>query len=111
MAEMCVAAVMAVADLTRRDVNFDLIKIEGKVGGTLEDTRLVRGIVLDKEMSHPQMVKRVEEARIAILTCVALHFRAMGAAPTLTRFLSQVPIRAAQAEDEAQAGHRHGREV
>jgi len=69
MAEMCVAAVMAVADLERRDVNFDLIKVEGKVGGTLEDTRLVRGIVLDKEMSHPQMEKRVEEARIAILTC------------------------------------------
>ena len=69
MAEMCVQAVLAVADLERRDVNFDLIKIEGKVGGTLEDTRLVHGIVLDKEMSHPQMVKRVEEARIAILTC------------------------------------------
>ena len=69
MAEMCVQAVLAVADLERRDVNLDLIKVEGKVGGTLEDTRLVRGIVLDKDMSHPQMAKEVKDARIAILTC------------------------------------------
>jgi T-complex protein 1 subunit epsilon len=69
MAEMCVSAVLAVADLERRDVNLDLIKVEGKVGGTLEDTRLVRGIVLDKDMSHPQMAKVVTDARIAILTC------------------------------------------
>jgi T-complex protein 1 subunit epsilon len=69
MAEMCVSAVLAVADLERRDVNLDLIKVEGKVGGTLEDTRLVRGIVLDKDMSHPQMSKHVTDARIAILTC------------------------------------------
>jgi T-complex protein 1 subunit epsilon len=69
MAEMCVAAVLAVADLERRDVNLDLIKVEGKVGGTLEETRLVRGIVLDKDMSHPQMTKEVKDAKIAILTC------------------------------------------
>lgn len=53
---MCVEAVLAVADLNRKDVNLDLIKVEGKVGGTLEETRLVRGIVLDKDMSHPQVV-------------------------------------------------------
>ena len=69
MAEMCVSAVLAVADLERRDVNLDLIKVEGKVGGMLEDTRLVRGIVLDKDMSHPQMAKEVLDAKIAILTC------------------------------------------
>ena len=37
MAEICVKAVMAVADLERKDVNLDLIKVEGKVGGKLED--------------------------------------------------------------------------
>ena len=57
MAEMCVKAVLSVADLERRDVNLDLIKVEGKVGGKLEDTVLVEGIVLDKEISHPQMNK------------------------------------------------------
>lgn len=50
-------AVLSVADLKRRDVDFELIKVEGKEGGKLEDTMLVKGIVIDKEMSHPQMPK------------------------------------------------------
>ena len=69
MAEICVNAVMAVADFERRDVNLDLIKVEGKVGGKLEDTVLVNGIVLDKDISHPQMSKEIADAKIAILTC------------------------------------------
>jgi T-complex protein 1 subunit epsilon len=64
-----VRAVLAVADLERKDVNLDLIKVEGKVGGKLEDTELVYGILIDKDMSHPQMPKRIEDAKIAILTC------------------------------------------
>ena len=63
MAEYCVKAVMAVADLERRDVNLDLIKVEGKVGGSIEDTSLVYGIVIDKDMSHPQMPKNIEDAK------------------------------------------------
>ncbi|KAL8550608.1 hypothetical protein ACS0TY_009148 [Phlomoides rotata] len=62
-------AVLAVADLERKDVNLDLIKVEGKVGGKLEDTELIYGIVVDKDMSHPQMPKQIEDAEIAILTC------------------------------------------
>ena len=69
MAQIAVDAVLAVADLQRKDVNFDLIKVEGKVGGKLEDTMLVRGIVLDKPISHPQMPKSIKDAHIAILTC------------------------------------------
>jgi len=68
-AEMCVNAVLAVADLERRDVNLDLIKVEGKVGGKMEDTCLIDGIVIDKDMSHPQMDKAIRDARIAVLTC------------------------------------------
>lgn len=68
-AEMCVKAVLAVADLERKDVNLDLIKVDGKVGGKLEDTKLVYGIVLDKDFSHPQMPKELKDAKIAILTC------------------------------------------
>ena len=66
-AEIAVNAIMAVADLNRKDVNFDLIRIVGKVGGNLEDTQLIEGIVLDKEMSHPQMPKKVTDASICIL--------------------------------------------
>lgn len=57
MAEIAVQAVLAVMDPVNRDVNFELIKIEGKVGGRLEDTVLVRGVVVDKDFSHPQMPK------------------------------------------------------
>jgi len=69
MAEIAVNAVLAVADLERRDVNFDLIKIEGKVGGRLEESCLIKGIVLDKDLSHPQMQKITKDAKICILTC------------------------------------------
>jgi T-complex protein 1 subunit epsilon len=69
LAEIAVKAVLAVADLERKDVNLDLIKVEGKVGGKLEDTELIYGVVVDKDMSHPQMPKRIEDAKIAILTC------------------------------------------
>merc|ERR1712028_284389 len=41
----------------------------GKVGGKLSDTKLVKGIVLDKEISHSQMSKEIRDAKIAVLTC------------------------------------------
>jgi len=59
--------------LTYREVKMivmqRLIKVDGKVGGTLEDTQLVKGIVLDKEFSHPQMPKEVKDVKLALLTC------------------------------------------
>jgi len=61
--------VLCVADLERRDVNFEMIKVDGKVGGRLEETMLVRGVVIDKTMSHPQMPKVLKDVKIAILTC------------------------------------------
>jgi len=69
MAEIAVDSVLAVADIERKDVNLDLIKMDGKVGGKLEDTRLVKGIVVDKDMSHPQMVKDIKNAKLCVLTC------------------------------------------
>lgn len=68
-AQIAVDAVLSVADLARKDVSFDLIKVDGKVGGALEDTSLVKGVVVDKDMSHPQMPTTVRDAKIAILTC------------------------------------------
>jgi len=69
MAEIAVDAVLSVANLERKDVNFELIKVMGKVGGKLQDTKLVRGIVIDKEISHSQMAKTIRDAKIAVLTC------------------------------------------
>jgi len=68
-AKIAVDAVLSVADLARKDVDFELIKVDGKVGGSLEDTTLVKGVVVDKDMSHPQMPRSVKDAKLAILTC------------------------------------------
>ncbi|GAB0096898.1 T-complex protein 1, epsilon subunit [Sergentomyia squamirostris] len=69
MAEIAVNAVLSVADLEKKDVNFELIKVEGKVGGRMEDTTLVKGVVVDKSMSHSQMPKTLKDVKLAILTC------------------------------------------
>jgi T-complex protein 1 subunit epsilon len=69
MAEIAVKAVLAVADLERKDVNLDLIKMEGRTGGQMEDTCLINGILIDKDFSHYQMAKTLTNPKIAILTC------------------------------------------
>jgi T-complex protein 1 subunit epsilon len=69
MADIAVQAVLKVADLQRRDVNLEHIRVEGKTGGSLEEAELVNGIVIDKEISHPQMPKVIGDAKLCILTC------------------------------------------
>lgn len=69
MAKIAVDAVLSVADLENNDVNFDMIKVEGKPGGRLEETELIHGIVIDKEFSHPQMQKDIKDAKMCIMTC------------------------------------------
>ena len=69
LSEICVKAVLAVSDVIRRDVNLDLIKIEGKIGGNLENTTLLNGIIIDKEFSHRQMPKQIKDVRLCIITC------------------------------------------
>ena len=50
-------------------VDIDNIKIEKKAGGSIRDTKLINGIVLDKEVVHGGMPKRIENAKIALLNC------------------------------------------
>jgi len=68
-AEIAVKAVKQVAE--DRDgriyVDLDNIQIIKKHGGSLADTKLVYGIILDKEVVHPGMPKRVEKAKIALI--------------------------------------------
>lgn len=68
-ADLAVKSVLHVADLERRDVNFDLIKIIAKAGGAIEDSVFIEGIVIDKDFSHPAMAKEIKDAKVAILTC------------------------------------------
>jgi thermosome len=48
-------------------VDIDDIKVEKKAGGSLRDTKLIKGIVLDKEVVHGGMPKRIEKAKIALI--------------------------------------------
>ena len=48
-------------------VDIDDVKVEKKAGGSLRDTKLIKGIVLDKEVVHGGMPKRVEKAKIALV--------------------------------------------
>ena len=57
MAEIAVDAILSVADIDRKDVDFELIKVQTKEGGELDDTMLVKGVIVDKDFSHPQMPK------------------------------------------------------
>ncbi|MGQ9530826.1 MAG: thermosome subunit beta [Candidatus Bathycorpusculaceae bacterium] len=47
--------------------DIDLIKVLKKHGKSLEETELVKGMVIDKEVAHPQMPKVVNNAKIALL--------------------------------------------
>lgn len=48
-------------------IDIDDVKVEKKTGGSLRDTKLIKGIVLDKEVVHGGMPKRVEKAKIALI--------------------------------------------
>jgi archaeal chaperonin len=50
-------------------IDIDNIKVEKKPGASVSDSRLIEGIVLDKEVVHGGMPKRIENARIALLNC------------------------------------------
>jgi archaeal chaperonin len=50
-------------------IDIDNIKVEKKAGASINDSRLIQGIVLDKEVTHGGMPKRIENARIALLNC------------------------------------------
>ena len=70
LAELIVNAVLQVAEKTDAGgykLDLDNIKVEKKPGGSLQDTSLIKGIVLDKEVVHAGMPKRVENAKIALV--------------------------------------------
>ncbi len=69
LAEVAVGAVKAVAEKKNGSyvVDIDNIKVEKKVGGSLADTRLIEGIILDKEKVHPRMPSQVKNAKIALI--------------------------------------------
>src|SRR6266566_2883460 len=68
-AELAVEAVMQVSEKNNGKVkaDIDLVKVMKKHGKSLEESELVNGIIIDKEVSHSQMPKSVAGAKIALL--------------------------------------------
>ncbi len=69
LADVIVKAVLAVAEREGEKflVDVDDIKVEKKAGGSIKDSALIQGIVLDKEIVHGGMPKKIADAKIALI--------------------------------------------
>ena len=69
LAQIAAEAVLSVAQKAGEShlVDLDDIMVEKKPGESMSETRLIEGLVLDKEVVHSGMPKRVEKAKIALL--------------------------------------------
>ena len=70
LAKLAVDAVLSVMEEKNNSfkVNLDNIKIEKKTGGSISNSELVSGIILDKEIVHSGMPRRIENAQIALIS-------------------------------------------
>ena len=70
LSELAVKASLAVVEERdgKRITDIDNIKLEKKEGGSIFDTQLIQGIVIDKEVVHPAMPKTVADAKIALIS-------------------------------------------
>jgi len=71
LSELIVDAILKIAQKTKNKYSVDLdnLKVEKKSGGSIEDTSLIKGVVLDKEVVHSGMPTKIEKARIALVNC------------------------------------------
>ncbi len=69
LAGVVVDAILLIAEKGEKGFKADIdnVKVEKKPGGSITDTQLIRGMVLDKEVVHSGMPKRIEEAKIALV--------------------------------------------
>ena len=69
LSKIVVDAVLEVSEKTQENYRVDLddIKVEKKAGGSINDTTLVQGVILDKEVVHGGMPKRIDDAKIAVV--------------------------------------------
>ena len=71
LAEIAIDAVKQIVEERggKKVADIDNIQIIKKEGKSIFDTQLVNGIIIDKEVVHPGMPKRISEAKIALLNC------------------------------------------
>jgi len=69
LSEIAVDAVTSVVDTNgdKRTVDRDNISVVKKVGGRVEDSELIKGMIIDKERIHPNMPEKVKDAKLLLL--------------------------------------------
>ena len=69
LSKLVVDAVLKIVEIDgdKHSVDLDNLKVEKKSGGSIDDTALINGIVLDKEIVHSGMPTKVEKAKIALV--------------------------------------------
>jgi len=69
LAELVVEAVQQVAEEKDNTIiiDKDMIKVDKKEGASLSKSELIKGVIIDKEVVHPEMPKLVNDARIALI--------------------------------------------
>ncbi len=69
LSKIVVDAIMNITETTnaKPSVDLDNLKVEKKAGGSIQDTTLIKGIVLDKEVVHSGMPTKIQQAKIALL--------------------------------------------
>jgi thermosome len=69
LSKIVVDSIMNITETTdtKPSVDLDNLKVEKKAGGSIQDTTLIKGIVLDKEVVHSGMPTKIQQAKIALL--------------------------------------------
>ena len=69
LSKLVVGAILKIAEKNgdTYSVDLDNLKVEKKSGGSIQDTALIKGIVLDKEIVHSGMPTKIQKAKIALV--------------------------------------------
>jgi len=69
LSKLSVDAILKIVEIDgdKYSVDLDNLKVEKKAGSSIDDTSLINGIVLDKEIVHSGMPTKIEKARIALV--------------------------------------------
>jgi len=71
LSKLVVDAILRIAEKhgEKYVVDLDNVKVEKKAGGSIQDSSLIKGIVLDKEVVHSGMPLKIQNAKIVLLNC------------------------------------------
>ena len=69
LSKLVVDAILKIVEIDGdvHSVDLDNLKVEKKAGGSIDDTALINGIVLDKEIVHSGMPTKIEKSKIALV--------------------------------------------